>query len=393
MVGLQASSLRQGTVLLACALVVTACGSKPKPAALPTAQEPFAGANCSAVKAPNEPELMAWDPLLRGQLDKLRRQHVVAVRYEAKGCDVSLELLPDCIGPKNKYVYSPMASTDTRVVRSIDELLEKLPVGASSVSTSLRQNDVIRADFMLVGAAALPVGSTVSEYDLVGSTCKAATHVVSAVYLGGFGLARQPVSSTFNAFSGRGDAIAREGFPAVCERAEAEGVALDGCSAPLRIALVPLNGAAPPPTCPDHWTFDGKRCVKGAVAPPVCSTWGASEPQAGCGGDEGGAGGDPSAVFDQANVERVVRIKSMNAKRNCWEAAPSSVRSLSANIATTIDPAGKVATAEPQLVVGEGPSDVANNIARCIANDVLTWEFPAPGSPQTLLLPFHLLRQ
>ena len=386
------------SAVFASLVALVACGSRsstgPGTPVYPTAQDPFAGANCSLVKPPVEPELMAWDPSLRAQLDKLRRQHVVAVRYEAKGCDVSLELLADCIGPKNKYVYSPMASASTRVARNVDELLAQLPLGASSISTSLRVNESIRADFRLVGAVALPPGSTVTEYDLVGSTCKGATHVISAVYIGGFGIAHEPGAGETNAFTGGAVAIAREGYPAICERAATEGIPLDGCSAPLRVALTPLNGAVPPPTCPENWTFDGKKCVKGAAPAPVCSTWGGGEPEPGCGADaaDGGAA-DPSGVFDQANVERVVRVKSANTKRNCWETAPASVHSFSANIATTIDAQGKVVLAEPQLVAAEGPSDVANIVARCIANDVLTWEFPAPGAPTTVVLPFHLLRQ
>jgi hypothetical protein len=334
---------------------------------------------------------MAWDPAQRAKLDKLRRQGVVAVRYETKGCEVSLELLPDCVGPKNRYVYASMGSVDTRVARNVDELLAKLPLGASTVSSSLRANESIRADFKLVGAAALPAGSTISEYDLVGTACKSATHVVSAVYLGGFGIAQEPGAATTNAFSGGVEAIAREGYPAICDRAENEQIPLDGCSAPIRVALIPLNGVAPPPTCPEHWTFDGKKCVKNATPAPVCATWGGGEPQAGCGSDA--ASTEASQVFDQANVERVVRIKSQNTKRYCWESSSNAVHSITVNVATSIEPQGKVTAAEPQLVAAEGPSEVATTIARCIASDVLTWEFPPPGRTTSVVLPFHLLRQ
>jgi hypothetical protein len=336
---------------------------------------------------------MAWDPAQRAQLDKLRRQGVVAVRYETKGCEVSLELLPDCIGPKNRYVYASMGSVDTRVARNVDELLAKLPLGASTVSSSLRPNESIRADFKLVGAAALPAGSTITEYDLVGAACKQATHVVSAVYLGGFGIAHEPGAATTNAFSGGVQAIAREGHPAICDRAENEQIPLEGCSAPIRVALIPLNGVAPPPTCPEHWTFDGKKCVKNAMPPPVCATWGVGEARAGCGSDAEPGASDASQVFDQASVERVVRIKGQNTKRSCWESSPATVHSLTVNVATSIEPQGKVTAAEPQLVAVDGPSEVATSIARCIASDVLTWEFPPPGSAKSVVLPFHLLRQ
>jgi len=234
---------------------------------------------------------------------------------------------------------------------------------------------------------------TISEYDLVGTACKGATHLVSAVYVGGFGLAREPAGAPTNAFSGGGEAIAREGYPAICDRAEAEGIELPGCSAPLRVALIPLNGQAPAPTCPPSWSFDGKRCVK-AVATPVCSTWGSVEAQEGCGSPRAAVdAGAEVRTFDPSTVERVVRERVPSTKRTCWETAPTSVRSVSVTVATTVDPQGRVVTAEPQLVVAEGPADVANGIARCIANDVLTWEFPPPDATRSFQLPFHLLRQ
>lgn len=375
-------------VLALSASFAAACGSKPG-SSTPTAVNPFGGANCSAVKLPSEPELMAWDSQSRAQLDKLRHQGVVAVRYVANGCDVQLELLPDCIGPKNRYVYSPMSSSDKRIAKNVDELLSELPVGAANVSPSLKGGGTVRADFHLVGAAALPVGSTITEYDLLGADCKQATHVVSAVYVGGFGIATEGADAATNAFTGGATAIAREGYPAVCDRAgEAEEA---GCSVPLRVALVPLNGQAPPPTCPPNWTFDGKKCVKPAESAPICSTIGASTD--GCMTSEPDAGAPDTRAFDQAAIERVVRDRSPNAKRSCWESAPTSVRSLSVNVAVTVDPKGRVVVAEPQLVVAEGPTDVANSIARCIASDVLTWEFPPPDATKSFSLPVHWLRQ
>lgn len=368
--------VRRVAVALVLSAGGVACASKPLSGPSSPA-EAFSSANCSAVKLPNEPELMGWDPGQRAQLDKLRRQGVVAVRYEQHGCDVTLDLLPDCIGPKSKYVYTPMGSADSRVARNVDELLAQLPVGASGTASFLKKDQALRMDFKLVGAAMLPVGTTISEYDLVGAACKQATHVVSAVYVGGFGLASEPGAAATNAFTA-GDALMREGYPAICDRAQLEGIALDGCSTPLRVALLPLNGTAPPPTCPAGWTFDGKKCTNGAVA--------AAPTDAGTESQDAGP-------FDQQAIERVVRVKSANTKRSCWETAPASVRSLSVNIATTVDTRGKVSLAEPQLVVAEGANDVANIVARCIANDVLSWEFPPPDSAQTIVLPFHLMRQ
>lgn len=364
-----------GALVILVFLAGSACASRPTsgPAA---SVEALSSANCNAVKMPKEPELMGWEPAQRAQLDKLRRQGVVAVRYEQQGCEVTLTLLPDCVGPKNKYVYTPMGSADSRIAHNVDDLLAQLPVGAGNTAGLLKKDQALRTDFKLVGAAALPVGTTISEYDLVGAACKQATHIVSAVYVGGFGLATETEPAGTNAFTS-GEAMTKEGFPAICDRAQLEGIALDGCSTPLRVALIPLNGAAPPPTCPAGWTFDGKKCTNGAVAAgPV------------------DAGIDvKSGAFDQLAIERVVRVKSPTTTRICWDGAPQSIRSVSVNIATTVDTHGKVAVAEPQLVVADGANDVANTVARCIANDVMTWEFPPPDAAQSIVLPFHLMRQ
>jgi len=64
-----------------------------EPLKAPSADEAFGGVKYSAVRPQTEPDLMAWDPGSRANLSRLRHQGVVAVRYEAKGCNVELELL------------------------------------------------------------------------------------------------------------------------------------------------------------------------------------------------------------------------------------------------------------------------------------------------------------
>ncbi|MCW5838166.1 MAG: hypothetical protein KIS78_37590, partial [Labilithrix sp.] len=232
----------------------------------PRGLEGLKGVDCAAVKAPAEPDLMAWDASSRAQLDKLRRQGVVAVRYEAQGCDVSLELLPQCVGPKNRYVYSPFSATDTKIARDHGELLAQLPLGAENVSGWIAGRRALRTDAKVVGAVGLPTGSTVTEYDLVGPECKRATHVVGVVYVGGFAMAasdaRDVAATDLFASPTPVEGMTREGQAQICERAEAEGIELSGCAVPLRVALIPLDGKAPPLTCPAGLTFDGRRCLR-----------------------------------------------------------------------------------------------------------------------------------
>jgi hypothetical protein len=69
------------------------------------------------------------------------------------------------------------------------------------------------------------------------------------------------------------------------------------------------------------------------------------------------------------------------------------VRHITVSVATTVDVQGHVERAEPQLVDADGPPEVGATIARCIAGEVQTWQFPAPDKQQVLMLPFHLIRQ
>src|SRR5258706_4256650 len=83
--------------------------------------EAFEGVQCSAVRPQTEPDLMAWDPGSRANLNRLRHRGVVAVRYEAKGCNVELELLSNCIGPTGKYEFAPYSANEKQVAHNASE--------------------------------------------------------------------------------------------------------------------------------------------------------------------------------------------------------------------------------------------------------------------------------
>jgi hypothetical protein len=346
---------------------------------------------------------MAWEPASRVQLDKLRRQGVVAVRYEAHGCDVSLEPVPGCIGPKNRYVYAPYKSTETKILHDASELFAQLPLGAANVSSLLDGRHAIRADVKLVGSVALPAGSTITEYDLVGPECKRATHVIRAIYVGGFAMAADDAAriNTTNLFASANpiEGMTREGHPRICERAEAEGIELAGCAVPLRVALLPLDGGATtsplarkaaPSRCPSGSFFDGQRCSREVVDAGACAV-GDSADAASC-APNGETAGEPR-VFDQNAVERVVRENQAAVKRKCWESASDGVRRVTISVTATVDPHGEVVRADAELVDSDGSADVAAYVAKCIAGEVRTWQFPEPEKQKVLTLPFHLIRQ
>jgi hypothetical protein len=237
------------------------------------------GVKCSSVRAQTEPDLMAWDPGSRANLATLRRQGVVAVRYKAEGCNVELEVLSNCIGSAGKYSYAPYAATDTKIARNNQELYAELPIGAARLGGKLKGGRALRTDYLLVGMASLPIGSTYLASDLHGPDCERATHVVSRVYLGGFAMAAgeagslEAAASVFSAKAGGSTSeavehVAHEGIAEACETAQNEGTENAKCAVPLRVGLLPINGRAEG-GCPPGSTFDGKQCVQRKVVTEV----------------------------------------------------------------------------------------------------------------------------
>ncbi|MCC6647151.1 MAG: hypothetical protein IT374_16460 [Polyangiaceae bacterium] len=251
------------SITLASAMLLPACGPKPPVNDGKTTQKGFDSAvSCSAVRPQTEPDLMAWDPGSRGNLSRLRKEGVVAVRYEAKGCNVELELLPNCIGPGAQYKYSQYPEEQTKVARNSEELYAELPLGAARLSGKLKGNRALRTDYRLVGLSAIPAGKSFTPADLKGPDCARATHVISTVYLGGFTL----VAGDLNEVEGGGSVFAvggakagtsskserldSAGDPESCEAAAKEGVENPRCSVPLRIGLISIEGRAPTVTTP-----------------------------------------------------------------------------------------------------------------------------------------------
>jgi formylglycine-generating enzyme required for sulfatase activity len=237
----------------------------------PELEEVFEGVPCSAVRPQTEPDLMAWDAGSRGNLSRLRKEGVVAVRYAQEGCNVRLELLSNCIGAASQYRYTPYGESQSKVARSAQELFAELPVGAARFAGKLRGQKALRADYTLVGLAALPAGSSYKRADLKGppGECARATHVVSAVYLGGFAMVAgdaRAVDAEATVFGVGGGAKAsaeverldNAGDPVACEEARKSGQESGQCATPLRIGLLALDGE---PACPAGSRWDGSVCA------------------------------------------------------------------------------------------------------------------------------------
>ncbi|AKV03451.1 Signal recognition particle receptor protein FtsY [Labilithrix luteola] len=167
-------------------------------------------------------------------------------------------------------------------------------------------------------------------------------------------------------------------------------------------SAAPIPTDIPPPVASVEPTPSATASGKPATAAPKSTAVAAATPTAaekktadlsgllpGVGGPSAGPGGPGSGSgggLDSASVQRVVRERQAGVKRSCWERGGGDQKS-SANVTVTANVAanGTVSSASSS---GDDPV-----IGKCIENQVRTWTFPAPGSPTTVAIPFHFVRQ
>lgn len=264
---------RFARVVLVSALVI-AC-EPPGPGPQPPSPQPFPD-RCDETSITQQPDLMGMSMDFRANVTAMRQQGVLAVRYAAKDCDVTLEVLPNCIGP-GAYTFSPYAGNESKTASTKLELFAKIPLGAASLEGKLANGKSLRTDYMLAGTLTLPIGQPFDRSALKGQDCDRATHIVNRVYIGGFALAAGQTRSilaaatVFGAGFGvghdaQGEVIASEGIREDCIEAQKSGQISPQCAAPLRLGLQALTANDPNAYAPDQDGFvpllvvDGHGC-------------------------------------------------------------------------------------------------------------------------------------
>ena len=223
---------------------------------------PHTEVNCNAVRTPIEPDLVGLDASARAALDTQRRGGVAVVRYRGRGCNLQLDVLPNCVAP-GEYAFSPYSSTESRIAHTPSEVYDDFPLAASRLSSRVTDDRGLRADVLLAGIVAIKTPMVYRPEDLSGD-CHGATHVVSKIYVGGFAMAAgntrslEARPSLFRSGSDSEDTVIlqREGSARACEEAQEKGVESAGCNVPLRIALLPIpvpcdSDAGPCGSAPD----------------------------------------------------------------------------------------------------------------------------------------------
>lgn len=155
----------------------------------------------------------------------------------------------------------------------------------------------------------------------------------------------------------------------------ATAVAPPDSAAPVATNAVRQTPAGPKGTA----TASSSKPFDPAIAALLSGSPGAG-PAVGTGGGQGPGG---SLTSDQ--IEAVVRSHQTGVKRTCWERSGSQLSAVNVTAHLTIGPTGTVSSAE---VDGNDPV-----VAKCIENQVKTWQFPATGSTSQANIPFHFLRQ
>jgi hypothetical protein len=213
---------------------------------------------------PTELDLVGQGGYTRANVNRLRQHGAVAVRYAANGYNIELEVLQDCAGA-GTYVIQPHHASRSRTIKTVQDLFLQMPATLSRLSSKLQGNRFssasevegnrfLRVDDETVAIASLPAGSAFRKSDLRGtqSACAKATHIVSAIHLGGFAifagdgakLAARATVFGLGAADQEGrsmELIESSGTPEACEAATRSGEENEGCRTPLRIALSPLE--------------------------------------------------------------------------------------------------------------------------------------------------------
>ncbi|MCA9645830.1 MAG: hypothetical protein KC492_34300, partial [Myxococcales bacterium] len=243
------SAIRTVVLGLTGALSLSACAHPPPPEAPPKA--PY----CPTVQAEAEPLLVLADQP-RAALQANRFEHAVAVRYETQGCEVTLEVLQDCVASALPYEYRPFLKREARIATNEAEVFSQLPLGATYAAPRL-DGESVRADTFTVGQLNLSTKHELQRKNFEGPSCARATHYVTHIHVGGFSLVAGNAETLANTiwFDPAAHAAAHpgaqlirmEGTPAQCGEAVSTSERLALCSVPLRLGLAPLDPAPVPP--------------------------------------------------------------------------------------------------------------------------------------------------
>lgn len=258
--------------LLAASMVLPGCGSNGPVTARAPEWKPEGETKCKASKSQSRPLIVEWPSNDRVALESTLKDGIAMVR--ASGCEV--EVLHRCKASSSRYGYRGTSKeSDSVSIRNEDDLYANLPLGAASLSGKLQSSGSLNVSMAVVGRY-ISEGGDIATNDLQGEGCDRATHYISAVSVGAFTFfaggsaeAGVGVDTRLGVGAGARASNAREelksgGNVAACDSAtRKDSEPPDGCSALLRIEIVPLSERrSAVRSCPSGTSWSGGRCVE-----------------------------------------------------------------------------------------------------------------------------------
>lgn len=139
-------------------------------------------AACQYALSQGNPLLTEWPASEKANLESLLRGGAVAVEFT--GC--AMRLLPQC-RPGGRYTFERTTlSSDSIDIKSSDELLAKLPLGAASLEGELKRSGRLLVKTHVSGQARLE-GLAPEDVSASGD-CARATHLLGGLTVGAFSL-------------------------------------------------------------------------------------------------------------------------------------------------------------------------------------------------------------
>jgi hypothetical protein len=234
---------------LALVVACLSCGTAPTPNVKSPEFPDDKNARCSVKKSQANPLVVEWPSADRATLEARSRRAIVPVRYV--GCE--MEVLRQC-AIAGQYAYTALnKQKESMVVRDVDELYAKLPLGAAGLEGTLRSAGSLGLAMTMVGRYEW-TGSPRYK-DLQGQDCERATHVVSALIVGAFdffsgkdsevgaGVALAGVGAGGKTITKR-ETINEAGDESACARSTTKDVEPpNDCGATLRVEVMPIADA------------------------------------------------------------------------------------------------------------------------------------------------------
>jgi|GEM_PF-3288483 len=233
-------------VLVLVSMIVACSGARPvaRSTELPTDKQ----MRCSISKSASRPLIVEWPSADRATLEARIRKGVVPVRYA--GCE--MEVLDQCI-LSGRYTYTALTKQhESLVVRDVDDLWAKLPLGAASLEGTLKSEGALSLVMTMVGR--YEWAGTPRRRDLEGH-CERATHVIAGLVVGAFEFytGTEEKASAGGGLTGMGAGARRlsarrtinqAGEESACEQATTQDAEPpSGCGAMLRVEVIPIADA------------------------------------------------------------------------------------------------------------------------------------------------------